>query len=43
MSFGKGHGPSRHFAATQQLSRFRSEADISETKLAELDLRYAPQ
>ena len=22
------HGPSRHFAATQQFSRFRSEADI---------------
>jgi hypothetical protein len=25
-----GCGPSRHFAASQQIGRFRSEADISE-------------
>jgi hypothetical protein len=28
-------GPSRHFAATQQFSRFRSEADIQRAALTE--------
>ena len=32
------YGPSRHFAATQQLSRYRSEADIQRAGLTELDL-----
>jgi hypothetical protein len=31
-------GTSRHFAATQQFSRFRSEADIGSAALAEPDL-----
>jgi hypothetical protein len=31
-------GPSRHFAATQQFSRFRGEADIQLAALAEPDL-----
>jgi hypothetical protein len=30
-------GPSRHFAATQQFSRFHSEADIQQAALTELD------
>ena len=32
------YGPSRHFAATQQFSRFRSEADIQRAALTEPDL-----
>ena len=32
------HGPSRHFAATQQFSRFRSEADIQRAALTEPEL-----
>jgi hypothetical protein len=40
--FGAVHmsanGTSRHFAATQQFSRFRSEADIGSAALAEPDL-----
>jgi hypothetical protein len=32
------NGPSRHFAATQQFSRFRREADIQRAGLTELDL-----
>jgi hypothetical protein len=31
-------GPLRHFAATQQFGRFRSEADIQRAALTELDL-----
>jgi hypothetical protein len=31
-------GPSRHFVAAQQFSRFRSEADIRPAALAEPDL-----
>jgi hypothetical protein len=30
-----GYGTSRHFAATQQFSRFRSEADIQRAALTE--------
>jgi len=33
-----GCGASRHFAATQQFSRFRREADIQQAALTELDL-----
>jgi hypothetical protein len=32
------HGTSRHFAATQQFSRFQSEGDIQRAALAEPDL-----
>ena len=35
-------GPSRHFAATQQFSRFRSEADIQRAALANRVYEYAP-
>jgi hypothetical protein len=31
-------GPLRHFAALQQLGRFRSEADIQQAALTEPDL-----
>jgi hypothetical protein len=31
-------GTSRHFAATQQFSRFQSEADIQRAAIAEPDL-----
>jgi len=31
-------GTSRHFTATQQTGRFRSEADIQRAALIELDL-----
>jgi len=34
-------GPSRHFAASQQFGRFRSEADISE-RFAEGIYEYTP-
>src|SRR4051812_15190339 len=33
------HGPSRHFAATQQLGRVRSEPDIQRAAMAETDFR----
>ena len=36
-----GSGPSRHFAASRQFGRFRSEADISE-RFAERIYEYAP-
>jgi len=36
-----GCGPSRHFAASQQFGRFRSEADINE-RFAERTYEYAP-
>jgi hypothetical protein len=35
-------GPSRHFAAAQQFSRFRSEADIQRDANTESDYEYAP-
>jgi hypothetical protein len=36
-------GPSRHFAATQQFRRFRSEADIQRAALTELRPETAAQ
>jgi hypothetical protein len=35
-------GPSRHFVAKQQLSRFRSEVEISEQRLPNRIYEYAP-
>jgi hypothetical protein len=32
------HGTSRHFAATQQFSRYRSDVDIQRAALTEPDL-----
>src|SRR5258708_7496396 len=36
-------GTSRHFAATQQFSRFRSEADIQRAALQNRIYKYAPR
>ena len=40
--FAESQIPLRHFAATQQFSRFRSEADIQQPRLQNRIYEYAP-
>ena len=37
------HGPSRHFAATQQFGRFRSEADIERFSVCTERVAFDPE
>jgi hypothetical protein len=42
VSFYAVDGPSRHFAATQQFSRFRSEADIEWFSVCTEPVEFGP-